>query len=308
MRWSVMELEPYISKVVREFYAGLPPETPSDPSQVFVVRIRGAKVRISPGIINETLRREPLSEAERKEEAEADLVPISEVSKYLSQGHQSVWSELTSRDFPPRIAALMVIASYNWVLSTNKHHISEERARLVYKLAHGVKVDIGRMIFQQMLDLSKVIRGDQRWLMFPCLISKVIKRQLILQLEKGEMWIFPTKYKKDPRSGETFLKKEAAAAATKVRTKGKEKKEARKKTASASTSHQPRTNLRSTATAQPEIPTEGVNSVSLGVIRVPEAPADAKGIRTALEDVASVLEQLGIVTAMLRAAVTRGED
>ncbi|XP_024009239.1 retinitis pigmentosa 1-like 1 protein [Eutrema salsugineum] len=67
MRWTVTELEPYMSKVVREFYAGLPSESPSDSSQVFVVRIREAKVRISPRIINETLRREPLTEAERKE-------------------------------------------------------------------------------------------------------------------------------------------------------------------------------------------------------------------------------------------------
>ena len=45
----------------------------------------------------------------------------------------------------PCYGALMIIAAHNWIPSTHKTHVSLDRARLIYKMAHGTRVNMGNV-------------------------------------------------------------------------------------------------------------------------------------------------------------------
>ncbi|KAF3604573.1 hypothetical protein F2Q69_00033206 [Brassica cretica] len=50
----------------------------------------------------------------------------------------------------------MIIVAHNWIPSTHKNHVSIDKARLVYKIARGIHVDMGRLIFKQVMNLGVV--------------------------------------------------------------------------------------------------------------------------------------------------------
>ncbi|KAF3513634.1 hypothetical protein F2Q69_00009192 [Brassica cretica] len=138
MGTTVSSLGNYVEQVIAEFYAGLP-----------VTKV----------------------------EADAEEVEVqSELADFITEGTRKEWENLTTADLSPRYGALMIIAAYNWIPSTHKTHVSIDRARLVYKMARGIRVDMGRLIFKQVMNLGvlKVMWSTRKTRMPPPVLSPSI--------------------------------------------------------------------------------------------------------------------------------------
>ncbi|KAF3597358.1 hypothetical protein DY000_02021538 [Brassica cretica] len=71
-----------------------------------------------------------------------DEVNSDELADFLTEGTLEMKNLMTS-SLSPCKAALLVLPPYNWVPSSNKNDVSIDHAKLVYKMFHGVRVDIG---------------------------------------------------------------------------------------------------------------------------------------------------------------------
>ncbi|KAF3524131.1 hypothetical protein F2Q69_00049709 [Brassica cretica] len=156
---TVKDLVGYIPEIVKEFYAALPGEITRASKDRVELTVRGHKFEFSPTKINEHL----------------NLVPLSEEK-----------------------AALVILSAYNWVPSSHKNVVSADRARLIYKMFHGIRVDVEEMFYAHILNLARKPREK---------LSPVIP------------------YKKDSRLGEIYLKnqKEEREAAKKTQRQAKKK-------------------------------------------------------------------------------------
>ena len=221
MGTTVSALGNYVEQVVAEFYAGLPDTKVEADAEEIAVQVRGHTYEFSPTMINETLHVEPLDEDEVEEETTLDSISKSELAKFLTEGTRKEWDNLTTADLSPRYGALMIIAAYNWIPSTHKTHVSVDRARLIYKMARGIRVDMGRLIFRQVMNLGVVQKNDSRWLIFPRLIMSVLQKQHRVSLLPGEKAQGPVVYTKDKRFGEIY-EQHLAKAKGKAKKGGKE--------------------------------------------------------------------------------------
>ncbi|KAF3516070.1 hypothetical protein DY000_02061459 [Brassica cretica] len=228
MGTTVSSLGNYVEPVVAEFYAGLPVTKVEADTEEIEVQVRGHSYNFSPTVINEVLNLEPLDEDEVDEETTLDGISKSELAEFLTEGTRKEWDNLTTADLSPRYGALMIIAAYNWIPSTHKTHVSIDRARLIYKMARGIRVDMGRLIFKQVMNLGVVQKNDSRWLIFPRLIMNILQKQHRISLLSGEKAQGPVVYTKDKRVGEIYEQRIAKA-------KGKAKKGREGKLSSRST-------------------------------------------------------------------------
>ncbi|KAF3605555.1 hypothetical protein DY000_02048393 [Brassica cretica] len=98
------------------------------------------------------------------------------------------------------------VDAYNWVPSSNKNAVSIDRAKIVYKMFHGVSVDIGVMVYNQVLNFGVIQKEgekkDTRWLIFPRTIYGVLQMQHMMQRKPRDKLVPVIPYKKDPRLGE----------------------------------------------------------------------------------------------------------
>ncbi|KAF3493062.1 hypothetical protein DY000_02053753 [Brassica cretica] len=131
---------------------------------------------------------------------------------------------LTTSSMSPCKAALLVLAAYNWVPSSNKNAVSIDRAKLFYKLFHGVHVDIGVLVYNQM-------------------------QHMVLRRPREKL-VAVIPYKKDPRLGEEYLKnkKEAREAEKKAQKQTKKKEKSASTSTAAPTSGPPPSTPRSERT------------------------------------------------------------
>ena len=122
---------------------------------------------------------------------------------------------LTTSFLSPCKVALLVLAAYNWVRSSNKNVVSIDRAKLVYKMFHGVCVDVGVLVYNQVLNLGVIQKDgekkDTRWLIFPRTIYGMLQMQHMVQRRPREKVMHVIPYKKDPRLGEEYLKNKKEA-------------------------------------------------------------------------------------------------
>ncbi|KAF3557957.1 hypothetical protein F2Q69_00016089 [Brassica cretica] len=199
MGTTVSALGNYVEQVVAEFYAGLPDTKVEADAEEIAVQVRGHTYEFSPTMINEALHVEPLDEDEVEEETTLDSISKSELAEFLTEGTRKEWDNLTTADLSPRYGALMIIAAYNWIPSTHKTHVSVNRAWLIYKIARGIRVDMLRLIFRQVMNLGVVQKNDSRWLIFPRLIMSVLQKQHRVSLLPGEKAQGPVVYTKDKR-------------------------------------------------------------------------------------------------------------
>ncbi|KAF3602102.1 hypothetical protein F2Q69_00034978 [Brassica cretica] len=208
---TVSSLGNYVEPVIAEFYAGLPVTKVEADAEEIEVKVRGHLDHFSPTMINEVLNLKPLDKDEVDEETALDGIPKSELAEFLTEGTRKEWENLTTADLSSRYGALMIIAAHNWIPSTHKTHVSIDRARLVYKMAHGICVDMGRLIFKQVMNLGVVQKNDSRWLIFPRLIMSILQKQHRVSLFSGEKAQGPVVYTKDKRVGEIYEQRVAKA-------------------------------------------------------------------------------------------------
>ncbi|KAF2564003.1 hypothetical protein F2Q70_00016354 [Brassica cretica] len=201
----------YVEPVIAEFYVGLPVTKVEADVEEIEVQVRGHLYHFSPTMINEVLNLEQLDEDEVDEDTALDGISKFELAEFLTEGTRKEWENLTTTDLSPRYGALMIIAAHNWISSTQKTHISIDRARLVYKMARGIRIDMGRLIFKQVMNLGVVQKNDSRWLIFPCLIMSILQKQHRVSLLSGEKAPGPVVYTKDKRVGEIYEQRVAKA-------------------------------------------------------------------------------------------------
>ncbi|KAF2539213.1 hypothetical protein F2Q68_00022429 [Brassica cretica] len=261
MGTTVSALGNYVEQVVAEFYAGLPDTKVEADAEEIAVQVCGHTYEFSPTMINETLHVEPLDEDEE-------------------------WGNLTTADLSPRYGALMIITAYNWIPSTHKTHVSVDRARLIYKMARGIRVDMGRLIFRQVMNLGVVQKNDSRWLIFPRLIMSVLQKQHRVSLLPGEKAQGPVVYTKDKRVGEIYEQRLA-----KAKSKAKKGGEGKPSSRSARVSHP----LPSSSSAPPPSTTTGPRRFSvhdLGSVSIPQGVLTHNDLHTVLQQTTRALQAL----------------
>ncbi|KAF3495604.1 hypothetical protein DY000_02054089 [Brassica cretica] len=145
MESTVSSLGSYVEQVISELYAGIPNTKVEADTEHIAVKVRDHLYKFSPTVINEALEFEPLSEEEEDEDTTLDAILATKLAEFLIDGTQKEWENLTSADLTPCYGALMIIAAHNWIPSTHKPHVSFDRARLIYKMAHGTRVNMGNV-------------------------------------------------------------------------------------------------------------------------------------------------------------------
>ena len=138
---------------MKEFYAALPGEMTRG-SEVIVTG-RGQKYEFYPAMIDQYFDVSPLQGEELEVEETMDEVNSDELADFLTEGTREMKNLMTSSLSPCKVA-LLVLAAYNWVPSSNKNVVSIDRAKLVYKMLHGVRVDIGVLVYNQVLNLGVI--------------------------------------------------------------------------------------------------------------------------------------------------------
>ena len=176
MGTTVSSLGNYVEQVIAEFYAGLPVTKVEADAEEVEVQVRDHVYQFSPTMINDILNLESLNEDEVDEETTLDAISKSELAEFLTKGTRQEWENLTTADLSPRYGALMIIAAHNWLPSTHKTHVSIYRTRLVYKMARGIRVDMIRLIFKQVMNLGVVQKNGSRWLIFSRLIMGILQK------------------------------------------------------------------------------------------------------------------------------------
>ncbi|KAL0815177.1 PREDICTED: uncharacterized protein LOC106343543 [Brassica oleracea var. oleracea] len=177
----------------------------------------------------------PLSEEEVKAYEMADALTIDELADFLTEGTLSL-RNLITRYLSPCKAALVILSAYNWVPSSHKNVVSADRARLIYKMFHGTRVDVGEMFYSQILNLAVLQKEggkkDTCWLILPRTIFGVLQTQFEMQRKPREKLSGVIPYKKDSRLGQIYLKNQKE----KREAENKAQRQAKKKGKSASTS------------------------------------------------------------------------
>lgn len=176
--WNhVSLLGSYVEQVVAKFYACLPGSKDEADKEEIAVKVRNHLYKFSPAMINDALELGPLTEEEDNDDTILNAIPVTELVEFLTDGTRKEWDNLTTADLTPSYGVLMIVAAYNWIPSTHKTHVSLDRARLIYKMAHGIRVDMGKMILKQIVNLSVIQHRNSRWLIFPRLIMKLLQKQ-----------------------------------------------------------------------------------------------------------------------------------
>uniref|UniRef100_A0A1J3GP32 Putative plant transposon protein domain-containing protein n=1 Tax=Noccaea caerulescens TaxID=107243 RepID=A0A1J3GP32_NOCCA len=267
---TVVGLGSYVRSVIVDFYSALP-ESEDESVKVF---IRDQEYVFSPAVVNEFLGMETLSEAEMKKEADADSVSLKTLAQLFTADEKAEWSDISTIVMTPCFAALVVIASHNWIPSTHRNHVSIERAKLIYKLSAGIRVDFGQLVFDQVMSMTRLQVKDSRWLLFPRLIYGIIQMQDPLSLGDDDVLVRPLYYRKDKRSGVAFIKREEA-----------------KKTAQTQKPQPPtKATTASTSAAATPSPATGYVSVDLGTVRFPTPPLQPAAAILALNDIVYMLQ------------------
>ncbi|KAF3534479.1 hypothetical protein DY000_02037005 [Brassica cretica] len=186
---TVSSLVVYIPEIVKEFYATLPGEITRASKERVEVTVQGRRFEFSPTKINEYLNIMPLSEEEVKADEAADALTIDDLAEFLTEGTLSLMN-LTTRYLSPCKAALVILSAYNWVSSSHKNAVSADRARLIYKMFHGIRVDVGEMFYAQILNLAVLQKEggkkDTRWLILRRTIFGVLQTQFELERKPRE--------------------------------------------------------------------------------------------------------------------------
>ncbi|KAF3534381.1 hypothetical protein DY000_02038042 [Brassica cretica] len=202
MGTTVSSLDNYVEPVM--FYAGLPVTKVEADAEEVEVQVRDHVYQFSSTMINDVLNLESLNEDEVEEETALDAISKSELAEFLTEGTRKEWDNLTTTDLSPRYGALMIITAHNWIPSTYKTHVSIGTTLLVYKMARGIRIDIGRLIFKQVMNLGVVQKNDSRCMIVPRLIMSILQKQHRVLLHSGEKAQGPVVYTKGNRVGEIY--------------------------------------------------------------------------------------------------------
>ncbi|KAF2548067.1 hypothetical protein F2Q70_00021036 [Brassica cretica] len=280
------------------------------------VIVRDHRFEFSPTKINEYLNLMPLSEEEVKAYEKADALTIDELADFLTEGTLSL-RNLITRYLSPCKAALVILSVYNWVPSSHKNVVSADRARLIYKMFHGTRVDVGEMFYSQILNLAVLQKEggkkDMCWLILPRTIFGVLQTQFEMQKKPREKLSGVIPYKKDSHLGQIYLKnqKEKREAENKAQRQAKKKGKSASTSTAVPPSGPPPSTPRSERTdpsgyvppRQSPRSTGKFQIIHLGSIAALGQPIDAEEAKLALDTASAAIQQLATAMQTLTSVV-----
>ncbi|KAF2559396.1 hypothetical protein F2Q68_00015835 [Brassica cretica] len=171
------------------------------------------------------------------------------------------------------------VDAYNWVPSSNKNVVPINRAKLVYKMFHGVRLNLG--VIQKRGE-----KKDTRWLIFPRTIYGVLQMQHMNQKEAREA------EKKAQR--QTKKKGKSASTSTAAPPSGPPPSTPQTERNAPSGYVPPRQSPRAAGKFQ---------IIHLGSIAAPGQPIDAEEAKLALETTSEAIQQLATAMQTLTSVV-----
>ncbi|KAL2474345.1 hypothetical protein Adt_35081 [Abeliophyllum distichum] len=111
-----------------------------------------------------------------------DHLPTEQDRKSVARflyGRENAWPLTTSHfkhdELTRELRALHIFVCININLTTHRTKFTGERARFLYHLARGQKIDLGTHIYDFVRDLATSVdsNNSQRCIMFPCMISGI---------------------------------------------------------------------------------------------------------------------------------------
>ena len=79
--------------------------------------------------------------------------------------------------------------------------MSLDLAKLIYKMAHGIRVDEGILFLKQIMGLGVYKHNNTSWLIFPPTIMGILQEQHQVPSLPGDKFNRDVTYKKDKRQG-----------------------------------------------------------------------------------------------------------
>ncbi|VFQ87027.1 unnamed protein product [Cuscuta campestris] len=173
----------YVRKVIQEFYCNLSEgcniHTNSSYHKVFV---RGKTFDLSPTKINEFLNIKPPSFEITVNERQVwtDLTNGERIS-------QSTKSKVPSSILKSSYAILFRVAAYHWLPTTHMNTVPLCIATLIYKIKHEIPVNLGKIIFDQIMSFaSERAKQNSNGLPYPLLIYQMLKSEKLVVADEEE--------------------------------------------------------------------------------------------------------------------------
>ncbi|VFQ81973.1 unnamed protein product [Cuscuta campestris] len=173
----------YVRKVIQEFYCNLSEgcniHTNSSYHKVFV---REKTFDLSPTKINQFLNIKPPSSEINVNERQVwtDLTNGERIS-------QSTKSKMPSSILKSSYAILFRVAAYHWLPTTHMNTVPLCIATLIYKIKHEIPVNLGKIIFDQIMSFaSERAKQNSNGLPYPLLIYQMLKSQKLVVADEEE--------------------------------------------------------------------------------------------------------------------------
>ncbi|KAF2559501.1 hypothetical protein F2Q68_00016230 [Brassica cretica] len=174
-------------------------------------------------------------------------------------------------------------------LSSHKNHASVERARLIYKMFHGVRVNVVRDDLLPSYESCSTSKGKMKEgykvADIPCIIYRLLQSQHQLKRKPKEKRVPTIQYKKDALLGKEYIANKKEKTRSCKRSCRRSSKKAKKKGNSA-----PQGSPRAAGKFQ---------IIHLGTVTAPREPIDAKEAQIALEEATNAIQQIGVVMQTL---------
>ncbi|KAM6542073.1 hypothetical protein CsatB_006520 [Cannabis sativa] len=208
---TLIGLDGYVDRIVKEFYANITDEFPYEDSFMFgKVFVRGHWYSFTVKDVAEALN---LPMGIETTDVEFDR---QKVFGYLSGDNEIELSDtMHMSQLTYQHAALMRFSLSNWFPCSNPVNVSNELAFFLYKVSIGAKIDLADMIWEQIVSLRKG-KKPRLNIIFPHLIYKILSDQeeLILDNESIEMPAVRTTFKipEKPPQGKAAQRKARSAS------------------------------------------------------------------------------------------------
>ncbi|XP_031106260.1 uncharacterized protein LOC116010906 [Ipomoea triloba] len=173
---SVINLKEYPPMAIKEFYANLMPTIKdTNSAQCGRVWLRNKYYNFTIGTINSYLGIDA-------DDLEDPDIGVNVLTKVITGGTVSYWptetNMLPAKSLTTKFAILHKIAMTNWMPNEHMGELSLLMATLIYKIGKGILVDLGHIIFKQVVSFRDPTAKESKVkLPFPCTIYGILRAQ-----------------------------------------------------------------------------------------------------------------------------------